>query len=71
MFRFLLNSATIVTETSIIAHSNAFQLRRGFKQDSGKRVSLFIVLREYHLMKLERPRQLKGFIFSVVCSSGQ
>ena len=26
-------------------------LRRGFKQDSGKRVSLLIVLREYHLMK--------------------
>ena len=26
-------------------------LRRGFKQDSGKRVFLFIVLREYHLLK--------------------
>ena len=38
---------------------------RGFKQDSGKRVSLFIVLREF--------RSTKGpdteAIFSVVCSS--
>ena len=40
-------------------------VRRGFKQDSGKRVSLFIVLREYHLMKGPDNEA----IFSVVCSS--
>ena len=40
-------------------------LRRGFKQDSGKRVSLFIVLREYHLMKGPDNEA----IFSVVCVS--
>ena len=37
---------------------------RGFKQDSGKRVSLFIVLREFHFMK----RAVTESIFSVVCS---
>ena len=42
-----------------------FWVCRGFKQDSGKRVSLFIVLREYHLMKGPD----KEAIFSFMCSS--
>ena len=35
----------------MLAELMTLSVRRGFKQDSGKRVSLFIVLREYHLMK--------------------
>ena len=40
-------------------------VRRGFKQNSGKRVSLFIVLRENRLMKGTDTEA----IFSVVCVS--
>ncbi len=38
---------------------------RGFKQDSGKRVPLFIVLREFHFMKGPDTEA----IYSVVCLS--